>query len=1120
MFDPVTAAIVRAAPPLPGLDPAELIDELTAAYVDIASARLALGEQPDDHSLDLAGLVARMGRLADTYEGLIVLDLHAEHRRSAAFVAGSARQVIAQIARLGPDDSGPSRLDEDVVGADIAAALLFLIAEQASDAQEAARSIRAAGEPNPVRRALILALGRFCRGAFSEVAEMDIDRERLTTETQEGYATDLLYRELLRGLQLLAQAGLGLVGDEAMAAADAIFAKVRTLSVEAVVSDSLPSVGVVTAVSVFAGPHHLAALLRRAGKTLAESALVRTPTPKGAAESQWHPWVQGEARRWPFLWRNHREAIATGYLEQGSSLVMTTPTGSGKTTLAALKIAATLAAGKTVLYLAPTHALVGQVERDLNERIQGLATAASIEEVSLDDIIESLPDLAVVTPERCFALLTFAPDLFHNVGLLVFDECHLLGVSKPATHEARARVGRRGIDAMLCLLTFMSINKSADYLLLSAMVSNGAEIADWLRSLLGRPVFPFEDRWKPTRQLRACVAYDQERLDALATSFLPSATPLAVEATPLGLFSLVSGWNSKAPDKLVLRPFSAQPVALKKGAGPWVTSNRGVVAAAIAERFAAAGLKVIVFCENITMCGSVATALNRGKAALTPNYSADLTALREAVLDEVGAASAIYDVGSTRAAVHHGELLPDERRLVETMFRDRESGVNVLAATSTLAQGLNLPCEVVILAGTDRMDEAEQGRTPLQAHEILNALGRAGRAGVAATGLAIVIPGEPLGCRMDTKEVSHEGDVKVVFSESDQCLPLADPLTTLFDQIEVHGVDGAEAEYLLRRLTISLGDERVGVETFESLTRRSFGFYQRVSANPTAAEAWLKVRKASLTTALLSAAKPPALPWQEELAAKTGASSAFISGLAAAYPTAPFEEADAKPWISWLLHRLDPRTDDFDIFLRPETLKRVFGRAYENQVDELARRETAVAGVQIGVSEWLDGVPLISMEGAIADFVAAHEGPVSRSTKADKKAKRARRFAIRMAPDLGFLCGVLVQVAEHLSAEAGTTAPPMVTFLPSLVRRGYRTPYHYLLSRGGQYPSRPAVERIYASIADELDQKADDDWVTVRGNVDRALVGQVFQDLTADELDTVMAAVASQQALPGAVTAD
>jgi hypothetical protein len=84
-------------------------------------------------------------------------------------------------------------------------------------------------------------------------------------------------------------------------------------------------------------------------------------------------------------------------------------------------------------------------------------------------------------------------------------------------------------------------------------------------------------------------------------------------------------------------------------------------------------------------------------------------------------------------------------------------------------------------------------------------------------------------------------------------------------------------------VTGKIWPEREGVETFESLTRRSFGFHQRVIANPSAAETWLQSRKATLTAVLLAAAAPPTLTWQEELAAKTGASPAFIAALAGAY---------------------------------------------------------------------------------------------------------------------------------------------------------------------------------------------------------------------------------------------
>lgn len=1100
MFDAVTADLIRAAPALPGLEPASLVDELTAAYVEIAAARLAITAPEATDQASIQNFWERMGRLADTYEAMVVLDLRPEQRRSAAFVAASARQVMARIGRLAAGSDGPSRLDEDAVGAELAAALLFLIAERSSDAYEAAREIRAAGQPNPVRRALVLGVGRFAQGRFTEVLDIDVAGEALAAEGDVGRATDLLFRELLHGLQTLARAGLGLAPIESLAQGNVRFEAVRALSREAETREVAGTGAPLTTISLLAGPHHLALLLRRASDMLAASAVVTLPAPQGANAEAWTAWLRAEAARWPFLWENHRLAVATSYLDQGASLVMTTPTGSGKTTLAALKIAATLASGRTVLYLAPTHALVGQVERDLNERLGTLAQAISIDDAAINDMVQALPDVAVITPERCFALLTFAPELFANVGLLVFDECHLLGVAKAAAPGQRVRVGRRGIDAMLCLLTFMNVNSNADYLLLSAMVSNGSELAAWLQAMLKRPVHPFDYRWKPTRQLRACVTYPETELAKALVHAVQGKPPEEVVATPYGLFSLTAGWNPGAPDKLVLRPFSAAPVALKKGTGAWLTANRNEVAAEIGRAFAKSGLKVVVFCETIKMCVSTAKAMAKGQAALVPTYSDDQVALRDSVIAELGAPGAMYDAGAVVAAVHHGELLPAERQLAEGLFRRRESGLGALAATSTLAQGLNLPCEVVILAGTDRLDDAdaeEKTRTSLAPHEILNALGRAGRAGLAATGLAIVVPGKPIGFAPD-KTLTNDADPKVIFSEGDQCFPLQDPLTTLFDEIETYGTHSEDAQYLLRRLALSVGEERDGVETLERLARRSFGFHKMATFEPSAAETWLLARKAMLTKAIQDQAPPPVLPWQEELAAQTGASSAFIARLAAALPTAPVAATDAMSWVDWVLDQLDPTMDDGDVFLRPDTMIRVFGRAYTSQPNDQARRAVARDGTRLGMKHWLAGEPLVNLETQLSAFVAKNEGVVKRPTKPDAKAQRARRFAIRLASDLGFLCGVVGQVVTRVSTEDGVTPPPLTGFLPTLVRRGLATPYHFALSRQVPYPARPTVAALFEDLSKGIVQDPNDAWMAISDKLDLAQMKMTFSELPLD----------------------
>lgn len=1111
MFDEETAKVIRAAPPLPGLDPDTLVDQLTTAYVEIAAARLKIASGlSEEDRVELLNLDERMRRLADVYETEIVLDVQAERRRSVAFVAGSARQVLAQLARFDPSEENPTVLDHSAIGAEIAAALLFLIAERSSDAYEASRDIRAAGEANPLRRVLILNLGRFARGQFQDIAEIDLEAEKSTSTEPIELAVDLLYREILAGLIMLARAGLGIDGSAAIEEAQARFRFVIEKSVTDSFFESETADLTFRATSIFPGPHHLASLLARAAGTFSDNTLVFVPPPAGAAPESWMHWVQSEASRWPFLWENHRNAIATGYLDQGVSLVMTTPTGSGKSTLAALKIVSTLAAGKTVLYLAPTHALVSQIEDDLNKRVVGVAKAVSIEDVSLDEAVQALPDIAVVTPERCFALLTFAPELFANVGLFVFDEFHLLGVNRPAYRGSAAKVDRRGIDAMLCLLTFQATNPHADYLLLSAMVSNGDEVAAWLTELIDRPVIPFDFKWKPTRQLRSCVLYDKDEIHAQTRAINIPPRSNSPAAVPYGMFSLSSGWNPKAPDKLLIRPFSTEPIPLAVGSKKlrrWLTANRYQVAGSVAGKFAATGLKVVVFCESIVTCGSVAKSLNADQQPFPSNRDTTQESWRNEAISELGNTDAIYDAGTQIAAVHHGELLPYERRLVETLFKDRDSGVNVLAATSTLAQGLNLPCDVVILAASDRLDDAgaeEKARVPLMPHEIINALGRAGRAGLAATGFSIVIPGSPLSCNLNTKEVSSDEELKVVFAEGDQCLPLDDPLTTLFDQIEVAGITGQEADYLLRRLAISLGQEREGVETFENLAKRTFGFYRRHQANPEQAEVWLAQRKATLLDKIATQEEPPSLPWQEELAAKTGTSTAFIVRLAVAHEDAPLDSPDGDVWVKWLIGQLDPNEDETDAFMRPETVGRVFGRAYTTQNTPEKAREVGLKGTLQVLDHWFGGKPLIEIEAALAAYIAANEIGAKRPTTADPKAKRARRFAIRLAPDLGFLCGVFSQISQKISEEKGIEAPPMPGFLSQLTRYGFTSPYHYALSRDAESSSRVELQQVFEGLAGKLDRKASDSWETVRQKLEAVQISEMFGDLSSEDYQALL----------------
>jgi replicative superfamily II helicase len=142
----------------------------------------------------------------------------------------------------------------------------------------------------------------------------------------------------------------------------------------------------------------------------------------------WERWLRLRAEKLPYLWPNHRQAVEADFYGTGNSSVVVLPTGAGKTTISSLKIAGALARRKKVVFLAPTHALVEQLTEDLQEmfpqEVFGSVVSSDFDLLFLEDAI--FQDIEVMTPERCLAMLSFAPEAFQDVGLLVFDECHLL----------------------------------------------------------------------------------------------------------------------------------------------------------------------------------------------------------------------------------------------------------------------------------------------------------------------------------------------------------------------------------------------------------------------------------------------------------------------------------------------------------------------------------------------------------------------------------------------------------------------------------------------------------------------------------------------------------------------
>ncbi|VXC90642.1 RNA helicase [Burkholderia sp. 8Y] len=1072
MFDADTVSLIKQAPALPGLDLQNLPRRLTDAYATLVSARIRLRTVVDDQPLpdDIQKLVRDTNRLAFSQEALVSALGDRENRAAAAFVGGAAHHVALLANKIGQRSPRPSRLLLESIPPEVSATLLFLIAESSADAGEMAKAI-VVDTDDVVEAALLDAIAQLANGRLEPIlsAELPVAGQILFGNQQEQ-AVRALYFMLLQGVRHLAEELLGRTSDDLVPVKGSgrqFFKHVKSLCVEPLSSaddgDDLPF-------SVYPGPRHLASLLSSAARDLAASSLVEIPPPTGLDGGDWIELKKTIATRRPYLWRNHRQAIKAGYLTPGVSVAVSFPTGAGKSTLAELKIATALLRNKKVVFLVPTLALVDQTANSLRETFPAADVLRDTGDVVLsDDVNDRLSAISVMTPERCLAMISFAPNLFGGVGLLVFDECHLL---HPRSNDS----SRRAIDAMLAILNFVNLAPDADLLFLSAMMMNTGEMADWIGELTDRPALPLTLTWKPTRQVRGCVVYGDEEIASLNRLLRetrarvnnvnpPVALTRQLTVNPFGFFCLHQTWQSKSRSDYALLPLLEGTVTLATGTFKnkdwYLTPNGNRVAAAIAEATARQGLKTLVFTQTVTLANSamenISEGLGEGACVLT---DAESDLYRTAV-DELGDASCLYirvaepNLLLSSSVCHHGLLLPSERHLHESLFKRRD-GVNAMVATSTLAQGMNLPSEVVIIGGDSRFDPGAEKMERLEAHELLNAAGRAGRAGEASHGFVLVVPSKVVD--FDNKKSTIHGhwtDLQAIFSQSDQCLTIDDPMTALLDDLHNNIEASPMAKYLLRRLPVnsSVASTENDEPARAMLARSLAAFRARQAGN---AE-WIKSRiDAAMYRRSLDPDTPMVLTWADRLAASAGIPVAIVRELGA-----PLQHIDpsasVSDWFEWLANWLTQRSHLIPTLVRQESLEGMFGTEYKKLHDDQAKGAHVVGPICALLRRWMAGDSLMEIEQA---FDTA-KGKIG-------KCKNAREFVVRLLPEIAYVFGLPAQIVRAIALERGDSPqrlPLALELLGTCVRQGFDSVDKYVL-RGlllGK-PARRAVHRKYIVI--------------------------------------------------------
>jgi len=371
-------------------------------------------------------------------------------------------------------------------------------------------------------------------------------------------------------------------------------------------------------------------------------------------------------------------------------VLVSAPTGSGKTWIATQSISRGLSQGLRTWYASPLKALSNAIYQEFCSEfgpgVCGILTGDRKENPGAPIIVGTTEILRNQLYDAMHEGTSIPTDL------VVLDEAHYL--SDPD----------RGVvweEVLIYLPARVRL------LLLSATISNAEEIAAWLEE---------------NRRTKAHVVRSHERPVPLETLFL----------FPDGLITPLAGKRGLVPR---VKKFIASGAGRdrRKGSG---SGNFGDIIRCL-RTFDL--LPAIFFLKSRLDCDRALLTCHEDEEKSTVVKEHLKTDVRDFIgrFPHLERQRQINTLLKYRVGSHHAGQLPYWKMLIERMMG--KGYLDAIFSTSTVAAGVNFPARTVVLVQSDRYDgRAFSNLTATDLHQMT---GRAGRRGKDNVGFAVVIPG-------------------------------------------------------------------------------------------------------------------------------------------------------------------------------------------------------------------------------------------------------------------------------------------------------------------------------------------------------------------------------------------
>jgi superfamily II RNA helicase len=388
---------------------------------------------------------------------------------------------------------------------------------------------------------------------------------------------------------------------------------------------------------------------------------------------------------------NSFQVRAAQALRAGKNVLLSAPTGAGKTLVAEYAIEATLGRGRRAIYTSPIKALSNQKYRDF--RADGVEVGLMTGDLTL----EPAAPVVIMTTEIFRNSVFEDPTRFDSVDFVIFDEIHYLDDPERGTVWEES-------------LIFAP--QHVRIVGLSATISNLEQFGKWLRSV---------------RQQGLEVIHHAER-----------PVPLQHE-----LFHPATGRFALAQRKRAIANLRRGKMRRRDG-GRRQRRLEGPLALVLDQLERERLLPVLCFCFSRREC-EVSAEANQHRELLSRSEVQRIDALFREICAkfELDPTRDPALAGIERRALHgvgfhHAGMLPIHKEVVERLFT---SGLlKLLFTTETFALGINMPARTVVFESLRKFDGVEFGW--LRTRDYMQMAGRAGRQGIDDAGLVISVLGD------------------------------------------------------------------------------------------------------------------------------------------------------------------------------------------------------------------------------------------------------------------------------------------------------------------------------------------------------------------------------------------